>query len=206
MGASQAPAALCRSWAGRWSLSDRGPSGHCGSVFAAHEVTVAARVEVAAARLTHFVNRGALRSASETAYLDGQVAGLRVGPFGGMRGLSKLVRVQFAEPVRRDDSVTMALRWEATGTTGELFPVLDADLTLTGGGGRTRIRLDGSYRPPFGRTGAALDRAVLGRLAAATIQSLVESVADAVADPAPELEPKEKPAARWWPVPEAGES
>ena len=58
------------------------------------------RFEVAAARLTHFVNRGALRSASETAYLGGQAAGLRVGPFGGVRGLSKLVRVQFAEPVR----------------------------------------------------------------------------------------------------------
>ena len=79
----------------------------------------------------------------------------------------------------------MPLRWEATGTTGELFPVLDADLTLTGDGGdQTRIRLDGSYRPPFGRTGEALDRAVLGRLAAGTIESLVESVADAVADPA----------------------
>jgi hypothetical protein len=176
-------------------------------VFAAHEVTVAVRFEVAAARLTHFVNRGALRPASETAYLGGQVAGLRVGPFGGVRGLSKLVRIQFTEPVRRDDSVTMALRWEATGTTGELFPVLDADLTLTGdGGGRTRIRLDGSYRPPFGRAGAALDRAVLGRLAAGTIQSLVESVADAVADPAPGLKPDEEPAARWWPVPEAGET
>jgi Polyketide cyclase / dehydrase and lipid transport len=176
-------------------------------VFAVHEVTVAVRLEVAAARLTHFANRGALRPASETAYLDGQVDGLRVGPFGGMRGLSKLVRVQFAEPVRRDDSVTMALRWEATGMTGELFPVLDADLTLTGdGGGQTRIRLDGSYRPPFGRTGAALDRAVLRRLAADTIQSLVESVADAVADPAPGRKPGEEPAARKWPVPEAGES
>ena len=176
-------------------------------MFAAHEVTVAVRFEVAAARLTHFVNRGALRSASETAYLGGQAAGLRVGPFGGVRGLSKLVRVQFTEPVRRDDLVTMPLRWEATGTTGELFPVLDADLTLTGdGGGQTRIRLDGSYRPPFGRAGAALDRAVLRRLAAATIQSLVEGVADAVADPAPGLKPDEEPTARWWPVPEAGES
>jgi hypothetical protein len=175
-------------------------------VFAAHEVTVAVRFEVAAARLTHFVNRGALRSASETAYLDGQVDGLRVGPFGGVRGLSKLVRVQFAEPVRRDDLVTVPLRWEATGTAGELFPVLDADLTLTGdGGGQTRIRLDGSYRPPFGRTGAALDRTVLGRLAACTIRSLVESVADAVAGPAPGRKRGEEPAAREWPVPEAGE-
>ena len=168
---------------------------------------MAVRFEVAAARLTHFVGRGALRSASETAYLGGQEAGLRVGPLGGERGLPKLVRMQFTEPVRRDGLVTMPLRWEATGTTGELFPVLDADLTLTGdGGGQTRIRLDCSYRPPSGRTGEALDRAVLGQLAAGTIQSLVESVAEAVADPAPGVTPGQEPAARWWPVPEAGES
>jgi hypothetical protein len=173
-------------------------------VFAAHEVTVAARFDVAAARMTHFINRGALRAASETAFTDGMVAGLRVGPFGGILGLSKLVRVRFAEPIQRPGQIRVPLRWEATGTAGDLFPVLDADLTLTGDSdGDTRIRLDGSYRPPFGRAGAALDRAVMSRLAMATIQSLVECVADAVADPAPEPQPGEELAARWWPVTEA---
>jgi hypothetical protein len=175
-------------------------------VFAAHECTVAARFDDAAARMTHFINRGALRAASETAYTDGLVAGLRVGPFGEVRGLSKLVRVRFAEPIQRANQIRVPLRWEATGTTGELFPVLDADLTLTGDGdgdGETRIRLDGSYRPPFGRAGAALDRAVMSRLAAATIQSLVECVAAAVADPAPELHPGEELGACRWPVTEA---
>jgi len=181
-------------------------------VFAAHEVTVAVRFEIAAARLAHFVNRGALRSASETAYLGGQVAELRVGPFGEVRGLSKLVRVRFAEPIQRANQIRVPLRWEATGAAGELFPVLDADLTLTGDGdsdgdgdgdGQTRIRLDGSYRPPFGRAGAALDRAVMSRLAAATIESLVECVAAAIADPAPELQPGEEFEARRWPVTEA---
>jgi hypothetical protein len=179
-------------------------------VFAAHECTVAARFDVAAARMTHFINRGALRAASETAYTDGLVAGLRVGPFGEVRGLSKLVRVRFAEPIQRANQIRVPLRWEATGAAGELFPVLDADLTLTGDGdgdgdgdGQTRIRLDGSYRPPFGRAGAALDRAVMSRLAAATIQSLVECVAAAVADPAPELQPGEEFEAHRWPVTEA---
>jgi hypothetical protein len=172
-------------------------------VFAVHEVTVAAQFEVAAARLAHFVNRGALRTASEAAYKGGLVAGLRVGPFGGVRGLSKLVQVRFAEPVRRDGALTMPLRWEANGTAGELFPVLDGDLTLTDDGdGQTRVRLDGSYRPPFGRAGAALDRAVMSRIAAATIESLVESVADAVADPVPELKPGGETAVWWWPEPE----
>ena len=69
-------------------------------------------------------------TASEAAYKGGLVAGLRVGPFGGVRGLSKLVQVRFTEPVRRDGALRMPVRWEATGAAGELFPVLDGDLTL----------------------------------------------------------------------------
>jgi hypothetical protein len=172
-------------------------------VFAAHEVTVAARFEVAMTRLTLFLRRGALPAASEAAYTRGLVAGLRTAPFGVVQGLSKLVRVRCAAAVQRDDVITMPLRWEVTGPAGELFPVLDADLTLTGDGdGETRIRLDASYRPPFALGGEALDRAVVRRLAAATLQFLVECVADAVADPVPELRPEEPPA-QWWP--EAGE-
>ena len=124
---------------------------------------MAARFEVAAGRLAHFVNHGALNSASEAAYEGGLDVGLRVGPFGGIRGLSKLVHVRFADPITRNGSLTVAVRWEAAGTAGELFPVLDADLTLTGDGDeRTRLRLDGSYRPPLGRAGAALDRVAHG--------------------------------------------
>ena len=175
-------------------------------MFAVHEVTVAARFEVAAGRLAHFVNHGALHSASEAAYEGGMDVGLRVGPFGGIRGLSKLVHVRFADPIARNGSLTVAVRWEAAGTAGELFPVLDADLALTGDGDeRTRLRLDGSYRPPLGRAGAALDRVALSRIAVATIRSLTESVAEAIADPVPEPRPNGEPAARWWPVPEAGE-
>lgn len=177
-------------------------------MFATYEVTVEARFEIAAVRLTNFVKRGALRAASEAAY-EGSMdmdMGLRVGPFGEVRGLSKLVSVRFAELARRDGSLTVPLRWEAAGMAGELFPMLDADLTLTDGGdNRTRVRLDGSYRPPLGRAGAMLDRAAMGRLAMATIRSLVETVADAVADPAPELEPGREAAPPWWPASEFGE-
>ena len=60
--------------------------------------------------------------------------------------------------------------------------MLDADLILAREGEeRTRLGLVGSYRPPLGRTGAALDRAVMSRIAAATIRSLLEEIAAAVA-------------------------
>jgi len=59
-----------------------------------------------------------------------------------------------------------------------LFPVLDADLKLApDGAGSTVLTLAGSYRPPLGTLGEALDRAVLRRVAAATIRSFVARVA-----------------------------
>jgi hypothetical protein len=48
----------------------------------------------------------------------------------------------------------------------------------------TLIALAGSYRPPLGLVGAALDRVVLHRLAAATMRRFVNRIGEAVADPA----------------------
>jgi hypothetical protein len=59
--------------------------------------------------------------------------------------------------------------------------VLDADITLISAGEQTtRLALAGSYRPPLGRLGANLDRAILNRVATATIRALLRNVADAL--------------------------
>jgi hypothetical protein len=175
-------------------------------MFVAEEVTVQARFDVATARLTHLINRGALDAPSEAAYEEGLAAVLRVGPFGSARGLSKLVRVRLLEPIRRGVTVSFPLRWEATGAAGELFPVLDADLIVAGDGtDRVRLAMTGSYRPPFGRAGAALDWAIMHRVATATIQSLLGSVAETIADPAAEQQPRVVNASRWRPVSELQE-
>ena len=153
-------------------------------MFASHEVILDGGFEVAAARLLHLMNWGVLNSASEAAFEGGRQALVRVGPFGSARGMSKLVRVRMLEPVRRDSTITVSLRWEATGVSGELFPALDADLILTrNGDDRSRLRLVGSYRPPLGRAGAVLDRAVMNRVATTTIRSLLEELAAAIVDP-----------------------
>jgi len=171
-----------------------------GYMFAAQEITVEARFDVALARLTHLINRGALHAPSEAAYEDGIAAVLRVGPLGDARGLSKLVRVRWLEPIRRGATMSGPLRWEATGATGELFPVLDADLILAKhGDDQVLLSLTGSYRPPFGWAGAALDRAIMHRVAAATIQSLLARIADAVSDPAAQ-EARTDGATSWRPV------
>ncbi len=95
----------------------------------------------------------------------------------GVAGVSKLVRVQVRELSWTDLSAGLALRWEATGPGGGLFPVLDADLKLTPDGAGTLLTMAGSYRPPLGSLGEALDRAILRRVAAATIRSFVAQVA-----------------------------
>ena len=42
--------------------------------------------------------------------------------------------------------------------------------------------LDGCYRPPLGRLGTGLDRAVLHRVASATIRALLHSIAGELAE------------------------
>lgn len=154
------------------------------AVFNVQEVTVEAPFQPAATRLTRLVTGGGLDSMSEAAYEDSLMV-LRVGPLGGARGLSKLVRARFLEPAQRGATLTVPLRWEATGVAGDLFPVLDADLILASDDSdRVRLALAGSYRPPFGAAGVALDKAIMHRIAAATFRSLLESLAEAIADPA----------------------
>lgn len=153
-------------------------------MFGALETAVTARYGDAAARLTRLLHEPALNDASQAAYDAGQKVLLTIGPFGAVPGLSKLVRVSFLEPREDDGTLSVALRWEATGPTGVLFPVLDADLSLipADSPARTRLRLLYSYRPPLGRLGAAVDSAVLGKVATATVRSLLDDLAGLLAD------------------------
>ena len=78
----------------------------------------------------------------------------------------------------------LALRWEATGPGGRLFPALDADMSLTPAGEHsTRLSLAGVYRPPLAALGAGLDRAVFHKVADATVRSLLARVANVLGPP-----------------------
>jgi hypothetical protein len=151
-------------------------------MFARYEVMLSMSFAQARARLTVLGHGGWLRGPSERAYAQGLDGLIRVGPFSAALGASRLVRVQLLEPVPRDDTVVLPLRWEATGVAGRLFPVLDADLTLSPGGeDRSTLTLTGAYRPPLGRADATLDRVLVGRAAAATVRSLLTQVAASMA-------------------------
>jgi hypothetical protein len=121
---------------------------------------------------------------SQDAYAEGLAGQIRVGPFGSVPGISKLVQVSLLDPVRRDDSVLVPMRWEATGPVGRLFPVLDANLMLgQDDQGRGVLRLSGVYRPPLGGLGEELDQIVLRQVASATIRSLLRRIAALLAEP-----------------------
>jgi hypothetical protein len=143
-------------------------------MFVGDEVLLEVSFVVARDRFAHHAERGELFSTSEDAYGQGTVGRTRVG----MAGLSKLVRVQMRELAWTDRSAGMAMRWEATGPGGALFPVLDADITLAPSGEQaTWLTVVGSYRPPLGAAGEAIDRTILHRVAAATIRSFAARVA-----------------------------
>jgi hypothetical protein len=153
-------------------------------VFVSDGVTVNIGYPVASERLAALADDGRLLAVSGQAYTDGLAGMIRVGPFGDVIGASKLVEMRMLDPVSRNDGVALPLRWEATGPMGRLFPVLDADLVLTPGDGTSsHLALTGAYRPPLGRIGARLDRAVLHRAATATIRSLLKNIAEMLGEP-----------------------
>jgi hypothetical protein len=160
-------------------------------MFVEQELLLDTPFPAARARLSGLLREGWLRDASGEAYEDGHTAVIRVGPFGDVPGLSKLVRVRFMEPGSQDGIAILPLRWEALGPAGRLLPVLDADIALLPAGTQTRLVISGSYRPPLDGLGAKLDKLMLSRVAVATVRSLLRRVGD-------ELSPAGEP-------PEAGE-
>jgi len=108
--------------------------------------------------------------------------------------------------------MTVGLRWEATGPAGSLFPVLDADISISpaeeqsapAAGQSARLALRGTYRPPLGRLGAGLDQAVLHRVATATMRALLHSAAEAITSPATAGRGGEETRPGWRPIPETG--
>jgi hypothetical protein len=143
-------------------------------VFLTDQVIVHADFDAARAGLAQLAASGALFGSAQDAYGGTTAAIARVG----VAGISKLVRVQASELAGTADSAGLAIRWEAAGSGSGLFPVLDADVRLAPAGQQlTLLTLAGSYRPPFGRAGEAVDRAVMHRVATATVRNFLASMA-----------------------------
>ena len=157
-------------------------------MFVGDEITLGAAYLDARSGLLRLTRGGWLSDASGAAYAEGLAGLVRVGPLGDMLGASKLVRVLLLEPVERVGSLTLSLRWEATGVMGRLFPVLDANIILIPAGeNASQLALAGAYRPPFAAVGEKLDRVLLHRAASATVRSLLKRIAETIAPARPDV-------------------
>jgi hypothetical protein len=114
---------------------------------------------------------------ADAAYRHGEDLRARVGPGGGV-AMSVTIELGPAQIQRR--GLVYPVHWIANGAAS-IFPELQADLVLSQlGMDRTTLTLDGTYDPPLGRVGRVLDRALLGRVAEATVRDWVDRVAEAV--------------------------
>jgi len=172
-------------------------------MFIGDEVRAEVPLATATERIAGLLGGGAISRASHAAWRIGIA---RIGPAGPLPGLSKLVQVRVREPVQRGGVMLLAMRWEASGGSGRLFPVLDADITLVADtDDAILVGLEGVYRPPAGAAGQMLDRMVLHRIAAATIRSFLSQLAAAIEDPGsgPAQHGGAGPAPLVWPAPES---
>jgi hypothetical protein len=159
-------------------------------VFVSDDVSLDVSFTAARARLADLIRGGLLGSASAQAYSDGITHLALAGPVGSAPGLSRLVQVHFQDLRASGDSARLALRWEAGAPVGGLFPALDADITLTPAGKHaTMLTLTGAYRTPPGAAAAEPDRAVVHRVATATIRAFLDCITEAIARPARTAEP-----------------
>jgi len=153
-------------------------------MFIGAEIRLGLGFNAAQVRLANLARGGLLRRASDDAYGDLGAGLARVGPLGEALGMSKLVVVRFSYVAVHEDFAVGAMRWEATGPGGALFPALDADIKLTpAGDDATVLDVSGVYRPPLGSLGAGLDRVVLRRVAQATIRTFTHHIAAAIMAP-----------------------
>jgi hypothetical protein len=121
--------------------------------------------------------RSELSQWADVAYREGEQLRSRVGPTGTL-AKSVAIHVGLAEIHRR--GLVYPVHWSAVGA-GAIFPELRADLVLSQLGlGETSLPLDGTYDPPLGAVGRMLDRAILGRVAEATVRNWVDRLAGAI--------------------------
>lgn len=133
------------------------------------------------------------------AYREGEEIRARIG-IGGERPLiAKTVRLTTGSPLRSESQTTLPVIWEATGPS-VLFPRMDGDLVLAPMGPElTQLAFRGSYRPPLGGVGRAIDRTMLHRVAEASVKGFLDRVARAMTtevDLGPAVPPMEAGRAR----------
>jgi hypothetical protein len=100
--------------------------------------------------------------------------------FGEEIRVARRVAIELGEPVRMPSKTVVPIRWTAVGASG-LFPALDADLEIAAlDAHRTQLAMSARYVPPLGALGRAIDRAIMFRVAEATLKDFLDRVRDSL--------------------------
>jgi hypothetical protein len=115
---------------------------------------------------------------------DAQVRGetllADVGFESGGRRVSRQVEVTLGQPLRFPSRTVLPIAWQPVDHQS-LFPALDADLEVAGlGPSLSQISISARYEPPLGVIGRAIDRALMHRVAEATLKDFVDQVGSAL--------------------------
>jgi len=155
-------------------------------MFLADQRLCSVSIGTARAQLADLVARGWLTTASVASYQEGIGHLLWTGTPDDAPGLPRLAQAHFLDPIHREDSTTMGMRWEATSVTGGLYPAMDANITLAAEGIQlTRLTLAGVYRSPPEMLRAVPERVLLNRAASTTIKALLTRIGEALESDSP---------------------
>jgi len=129
-------------------------------------------VEAALVQPDHGWLNGILTAAGDS----GERLMVEVG-FGGAAHLDREVLVCIGQPQRMETKMLLPISWQAPSGHG-LLPAMDGDIEVASiGSNRTQLAMMVRYTPPFGLVGKVADRALLHRVAEATIREFLVGVA-----------------------------
>ena len=101
--------------------------------------------------------------------------------------IDKRVELRFGEPVRFRSKTVLPMSWKPAGLES-LFPEMEADIEVGElGHERTQLSISARYTPPFGSLGRVLDRALLHRVAEATIKDFLDRAGQILCEVRPPL-------------------
>jgi hypothetical protein len=97
--------------------------------------------------------------------------------FGNAVRVGRRVLVTVGEPARMEFKTLLPISWRPAHAEA-LLPAMDAEIEVAPmGSERTQLAMTARYTPPFGLVGRVADRALLHRVAEATIKDFLERVA-----------------------------
>jgi hypothetical protein len=153
-----------------------------GCVFARYFVEIPMPAEDVLAAIVGAPDRLAGLATGAAEHGEGLLA--EVG-FGSVVRVHRRVSIEVHEPISLATTTVLPLRWEVEGVAPGLFPSMDADLEIAPlGPVTTQVAISARYTPPLGTLGRAIDRAVLHRVAEATLKDFMDRLRAALLDPA----------------------